>query len=91
MLVTVLVIIVVSIQEHDHVGILLDGPGLSQVREHRALVRAALVGTGELGQAQDRYVELLCHDFQGTADVCHHLLAVLPGVPGAAAGGLHQL
>ena len=36
-------------------------------------------------------MEFLGHDFQGPADVGHHLLAVFPGVPGGAARGLHQL
>ena len=59
-LVTVLVIVVVSVEEHDHVGVLLNGartPG--GPRGMGRLSERLVVGTGELGQAGERDVEFL--------------------------------
>ena len=54
----VFIIIIVPIQEHDHVRVLLDGSRLTQVRKHGPVVRPGFAGTGKLGQGDDRGVEL---------------------------------
>ena len=89
-LLRILFIVIVTIQEHDDIGILLNGAGLTQVRQHGALVLTLFVGTGQLGQAQHRHLQLLGHDLQHTADIRHRLLAVLAAIPLSAGGG-HQL
>ena len=90
MLLRVGVVVVVAVEEHDDIGVLLDGAGFTQVGQHGALVLALFVGTAQLAQAQDGDLQLLGHDLQHTADVGHGLLAVLAGVALAAGGG-HQL
>ena len=62
-LVGVFVVIVVSVEEHNHVGILLDGSGFSEVGQHRTVVGTLLYGSGELGQGNYRYVEFSGHGF----------------------------
>ena len=46
--VAVLVIIVITIDEHYHIGILLNGTGLTQIRKHRTMLRPLFYGTAEL-------------------------------------------
>ena len=86
----VLIVVVVPVEEHDDVGVLLDGARLAQVGEHGALVGAALRSAGELGEADHRHIEFLGHDFQGPGDVGDDLLAVVARAGGAAGGG-HEL
>ena len=62
-LVGVFVVVVVSVEEHNHVGILLDGSGFSEVGQHRTVVGALLYGSGELGQGNYRDVEFSGHGF----------------------------
>ena len=50
----ILIIIIVTVQEHNNVGILLDGSGLSKIRKHRSVIRSCLTGTGKLGQGDHR-------------------------------------
>jgi hypothetical protein len=61
----VFVVDLVAVDEQDHVGILLDGAGLAQVGHDRALVGPLLEGAVELGQGDDRDVELLGQGLQG--------------------------
>ena len=85
----VFVIVFVPVQEHDRVGVLLDGAGFPEVGQNRPLVGAALHRTGQLAQADYRHVQLLRHDFQGAGNFAHHgntVVAVL-----SVAGTLHQL
>ena len=84
------VVVVVPVEEHDDVGVLLDGARLTQVGEHGPLVGAALRAAGELGQAHHRHVQLLGHDLQGAGDVGDDLLAVVAAAGGPAGGG-HEL
>src|SRR5579872_6226799 len=45
-------------KEHDHVGVLLDGPALTKVAEDRPLVRTLLWRAAQLGQRDDRNPQL---------------------------------
>ena len=54
-----LLVDVLAVQQHHDVCVLLDRAGLAQVAHHRALVRALLGTTVELGERDDRDVELL--------------------------------
>ena len=54
----ILIIIIVTVQEHNNVGILLDRSGLSKVRKHRPVIRSRLAGTGKLGQGDHRDAQL---------------------------------
>src|SRR6185437_42793 len=57
--VLVLVVVAVAMDEGDHVGILLDGSGFAEIGKHRLLVASALLrGSAELGECDDRDVEL---------------------------------
>ena len=62
-LVGVFVVIVVSVEEHNHVGILLDGSGFSEVGQHRTVVGTLLYGSGKLRQGNYRDVEFSGHGF----------------------------
>ena len=42
------IVVVFAVEEHHDIGVLLDGTGFAEVREHWALVRALLYGTTEL-------------------------------------------
>ena len=89
-LLRIFLVVVVPVQEHDDVRVLLNGAGVTQVREHGTLVLPLLVGTAELAEAQHRHVQLLGHNLQHPGDVADRLLAALTGVA-FAAGGVHQL
>src|SRR6195952_5744340 len=54
-----LLVDVLAVQQHHDVGVLLDRARLAQVAHHRALVGALLGTTVELGERDDRHVELL--------------------------------
>ena len=41
-----MIVIIITVNKHYHIGILLDGPGLTQIGEHRAVIRPLLHGTG---------------------------------------------
>ena len=82
----ILVVIILAVEEHDLVRILLNGAGLAQIGQHRALILSAFIGAGELRQAQHRHIQLLCHDLQGTGDIRNHLLPVFTAVAFAAGG-----
>src|SRR5512133_4291975 len=60
-----LVIGVVAVDEHDAVAILLERSRFPQIGELRALVRARLRVPVELGQREDRDLELLREELQG--------------------------
>src|SRR5450756_1099436 len=76
----------VFVEEHDHVGVLLDGARLAQVGELRLAVGARLGGTVELRDGDHRHVELAGQLLHGAGDVGDLLLAVF----GAAVAG-HEL
>ena len=44
----ILIIIIISINEHNHVGILLDCSGLTQIRKHRSVIWSLLNCTAQL-------------------------------------------
>ena len=43
----VVIVVVIAVQEHDDVRVLLDRPGLTQVRKHRPVIRTLLDRTGQ--------------------------------------------
>src|SRR3954447_10888642 len=79
----VLVVVLVAVDEHDEVGVLLDLAGLAQVGEHRALVGAGLDAAGELGERDDRDLELAREDLQAARDLADGLHAVVGARVGA--------
>src|SRR3954463_440998 len=82
----VAVVVLLAVEEHDEVGVLLDRARLAQVGEHRPLVVALFGRAVELGERDDRKVEVLRDLLQAAGDRGHFLQAALL----AAAGG-HQL
>ena len=53
----IMVVIIIAVDEHYHIGILLDGSGLTQIGEHRAVIRPLLHGSRELGECNYRHVK----------------------------------
>ena len=51
-------VVVFAVQEHDHVGVLLDRARFAQVAHARAVPVAAFAGAVELREADDRHVQL---------------------------------
>src|SRR3954451_12519896 len=74
------VVVVVAVEEADHVGVLLDRAGLAQVGEDRSLVGPLLRGAGELRDGDHRDLELAGQDLQASAELRHLLNSVRPGV-----------
>ena len=79
-------VVVLAVEEGDHVGVLLDLPRLAQVGELRLRRRALLGRARELGDRQHRHLELAGEDLQPAAD-----LADLLDPVGAVVVGAHQL
>src|SRR6266568_699600 len=71
---TLLAVDRLAVDEHDHVGILLDGAGFAQVAHHRALVGAFFQLTVELGESHYRHTQLLGQRLQGLGDLRNLLL-----------------
>src|SRR6476620_9188021 len=67
------VVVLVAVDEHDEVRVLLDGAGLAQVGEDRALVGARLDAAVELAQRDDRHVDLA----RGQLEPAAHLADLL--------------
>ncbi len=79
-------VVFVAVQEHDHVGILLDGTRVTQVGQHGLLVGTGFRTARELCAADDGYHQILCHDLHGAGNLGDLLHAVVhPAV------GLHEL
>jgi hypothetical protein len=57
-------VVLVAIDEHHHVGVLLDRAGVAEVRQLRPLVGPLLDGAAELALLQHRHVELLASVFR---------------------------
>ncbi len=53
-----ILIIIVTVQKENNIGILLNGAGIPQIRKHRAVVGPLLTVSGKLGKHQDRNVQL---------------------------------
>ena len=79
----VLVVHLITIDERDDVGVLLDRAGLAQIREHRPLVGARLGPTVELRKCDHGNVELLGQTLEPAADLRNLLLAPLCRAVGA--------
>src|SRR3954453_19862033 len=63
------VVVLVAVDEHHQVGVLLDRARLAQVGEDRPLVMALLDGARQLGQRDDRYLEVASEHLQGARDL----------------------
>ncbi len=67
-----------AVEEHDHIGVLLQGAGLAQVRELWPMVFAPLLRRpGELGKRHHGHVQLLGQFLEGAGDVGNLQVAVL--------------
>src|SRR5690242_6696177 len=71
------------VEEEDHVGVLLEGTRLPQVRELGLLALAGLHRAGELGERHHRHVQLLGQGLERAGDLGDLLLPVLLLVPPA--------
>ena len=71
-------VVVFEIQEHDDICILLYLPGFSQARQRRR-APAALFGTAELRERNDRYPRIPAQLLEGKRDICDLLISVAPG------------
>src|SRR4030095_16161400 len=81
-----LVVVVVAVNEDDHVRVLLDGADFAQVRHDRALVGTRFQRAVELRQRDHRDVQFLRQALEGARDLGDFRRAVL-----AVARHLHQL
>jgi hypothetical protein len=81
-------VVLLAIDEHDHVGVLLDGARFAQVGELRVLVLALLDGAAELGERQHRHVQLFGKCLQAAGDLGDLLDAIVAAHAGAQA---HEL
>ena len=70
----IMVVIIITVDEHYHVGILLDGSGLTQIGKHRAVIRPLLHGSRELGQGNYRHVKLSGECLEGSGNIRNLLL-----------------
>ena len=75
------VVVLVAVDEEDEVGVLLDRAGLAEVGEDRALVLALLDGARELGERDDRHVEVAGEHLQRARDLRDLLHPVLGFAP----------
>ena len=77
-------IIFLAEHEQHHIGVLLDRAGFAQIRKLRAFVLPLLDLAGELGQGEDRDMQLLGERLQPGGDLRDLLHAALGGAPGGA-------
>ncbi len=84
-------IILRTVDEADHIGILLDSTRLTQVGELRSFAvdvpLARLYATIELGEGDDRDFQFLGQDLERSRDGTYLLLTVAEGHP----TGIHEL
>ena len=73
----IFIIVLITIQEHHDIGILLDRTGLSQVGQHRTMIRTLLYRSRQLGKGDNRTLHLSCNRLQGTGDLRDLLLTAL--------------
>ena len=78
-------VILMAVNEGDHVGVLFDGPRFAQVGELGPLVVALLDGAAELGQGQHRHVQFLGQRLEALGDVGDFLDPVVAGAAGGRA------
>ena len=77
-----MVVIIITVDEHYHVGILLDGSGLTQIGKHRAVIRPLLHGSRELGECNYRHGKLSCECLEGSGNILNLLLTGVCRLPG---------
>ena len=76
LLLGILVVLVFAINEHHDVRILLDRSGFAKVREHRAVIGARFDRSRELGEGNDRNIELAGEALESARDLRDLLHAV---------------
>ena len=76
------------VEQPDDIGILLDGTGFTQIRQTGFAILVLLEFAVELGQHDDRHVQLLGQSLHTVGDVGDFLLAVVLGLLGVR---MHQL
>src|SRR5690606_37856769 len=87
----VLEVVFLSIDEQHHIGVLLNGPGIAQVRELRALVLAAFDLPRELAQGENRNLKLFSYALEFGRDFSNLLYTVIPASSGRAAEQLEVI
>ena len=81
-----LVVVIISIDEGDHVGVLFDGAGFAEVLEHGALVGSGFDATVELGEGDDGDGEFFGEGLEGARYFGNFLFA-----RGGVGGSRHEL
>ena len=64
-----MVVVVVTVNEHNDVRILLDRTGFTQVGKHRRMIRSLLYRTAQLRECKHRNMQFTGKCFQGTGDL----------------------
>jgi hypothetical protein len=80
------VVELVSVEEHDDVGVLFEGPGFAEVGQHGAFVGPGFQRSGELGESDDGDVEFAGELLEAPSYLGYFELAGLVGCVGG-----HQL
>ena len=62
-------IVFITVQKHNDIGILFQGSGFTQVREHGAVVFTFFNFTVELRKGHDRYVEFFGYSLERAGDI----------------------
>src|ERR1022692_870038 len=58
-----------TINKHYHIGILLNGAALTQVRQHRSLIITSLQSSVQLGKRNNGDVQLTSKNLESTTDL----------------------
>ena len=66
---TVVVVVVVTVNEHNDVRILLDRTGFTQVGKHRRMIRSLFYRTAQLRKCDNRHIQFPCEAFERTGDL----------------------
>ena len=69
LLLCILMIIVISVDKHYHIGILFNGSGFSKIRKHWSVIRTLFHRTAELRQCDHRHIQLSGKSFQRTGNI----------------------
>ena len=75
-------VILLAVDEHHHVGILLDGARFAEVVEPRAVVTGGFRLPIQLSEAQHRDIEFARHPLEPPRDSCHLFLPRVAGIVG---------
>ena len=69
-----MLIVIRTVDKHNHIGILLDRTRVTQVGKDRTVVVTSFRFTGQLGQRDDRDFEFFCHKLQSSGNIRDFLL-----------------